>query len=60
MTAEFGWGMFLFGTTVTIVGFSIAGLVVSWNEKKKIEEKEEKERRDKGCLLYTSDAADEE
>ena len=55
MTAEFGWGMFLFGTTVTIVGFSIAGLVISWNEKKKIEEKEEKERRDTGPFIPQED-----
>ena len=51
MTAEFGWGMFLFGTTVTIIGFSIAGLVITWNEKKKREEKEETERREKGPYI---------
>ena len=50
MTVEFGWGMFAFGMTVTIVGFSIAGFIINWNEKKKIEEKEEKERREKGPL----------
>ena len=50
MTVGLGWGMFLFGTTVTIVGFSIAGLIINWNEKKKIEEQEEKERRENGPL----------
>ena len=50
MTVGFGWGMFLFGMTVTIVGFGIAGLIINWNEKKKIEEQEEKERREKGPL----------
>tara|TARA_B100000989_G_scaffold4752_1_gene3307 strand:- start:6819 stop:6977 length:159 start_codon:yes stop_codon:yes gene_type:complete len=51
MTVGFGWGMFLFGTTVTIIGFSIAGLVIAWNEKKKRREQEEKERREKGPYI---------
>jgi len=51
MTASYGWMMFFFGTTVTIVGFTIAFLVVNWSEKKQKEQQEEKERREKGPFI---------
>lgn len=51
MTAQYGWLMFLFGTTITVLGFSIAFLVVNYNEKKKIREQEEKERKEKGPYI---------
>ena len=42
MTAEYGIGMFLFGTTITLIGFFIAFLVVNYNlkqeRKKKLKE----------------------
>jgi len=33
MTAEYGIGMFFYGTTITLLGFFIAFLVVNYNHK---------------------------
>ncbi len=35
MTLGLGWGMFVFGTTATVLGFFIAFLVINYNAKKK-------------------------
>ena len=34
MTAEYGIGMFFFGTTITLIGFLIAFLVINFNQKR--------------------------
>ena len=34
MTAEYGIGMFFFGTTITLIGFLIAFLVINLNQKR--------------------------
>ena len=34
MTFEYGIGMFFFGTTITLIGFLIAFLVINFNQKR--------------------------
>ena len=34
MTAEYGIGMFFFGTTITLIGFLIAFLVINLNQNR--------------------------
>ena len=34
MTAQYGIGMFFFGTTITLIGFLIAFLVINFNQKR--------------------------
>ena len=33
MTAQFGIGMFFFGMTITMIGFTIVFLVINYNQK---------------------------
>jgi len=33
MTAQYGIGMFLFGMTITMIGFTIVFLVINYNQK---------------------------
>ena len=33
MTAQFGIGMFFFGMTITLIGFTIVFLVINYNQK---------------------------
>jgi len=43
MTAQYGIGMFLFGMTITMIGFTIVFLVINYNQKQE-RKKQIKER----------------
>ena len=43
MTAQFGIGMFFFGMTITLIGFTIVFLVINYNQKQE-RKKQIKER----------------
>jgi len=43
MTAQFGIGMFFFGMTITMIGFTIVFLVINYNQKQE-RKKQIKER----------------
>jgi len=39
MTAQFGIGMFFFGMTITMIGFTIVFLVINYNQKQEQKKK---------------------
>ena len=48
MDAIFGLGLGVLGTSITIIGFFIAFLVVNYNRKKQKQKEEEKKNRPHG------------